>query len=306
MAQSDYVSTPDSADAIARAQPRRETVTARAWRRFRVHRLAIISSMVLSIIVLLTVAAPLLAPDGPNRLHLTERYEPPSREWLLGTDKMGRSVWARVLYGGRVSLSVGLVIVAIMFSVGTLLGTVSGYAGGRVDNALERVMEIFNSLPGMIIVITITAIMTEPNIYLTMATLGFLWWPSVYRFVRGQVLSIREEEYVLAARCIGARLPRLLLRHVFPNVVPYLIVQIAFALPRAILTETSLSFLGLGVRDPTPSWGNIVGAVRSFENLENRPWMWLPAGFMITVTVLCINFIGDALRDALDPRVLVK
>ena len=194
MAQSDYVSTPDSADAIARAQPRRETVTARAWRRFRVHRLAIISSMVLSIIVLLTVAAPLLAPDGPNRLHLTERYEPPSREWLLGTDKMGRSVWARVLYGGRVSLSVGLVIVAIMFSVGTLLGTVSGYAGGRVDNALERVMEIFNSLPGMIIVITITAIMTEPNIYLTMATLGLLWWPSVDRFVRGQVLSIRVEE----------------------------------------------------------------------------------------------------------------
>jgi peptide/nickel transport system permease protein len=167
-------------------------------------------------------------------------------------------------------------------------------------------MEIVNAMPALIIVISIAALTGDPNIVVTMVVLGLLGWGEIYRFVRGQILSLREEDFVLAARSIGVTTRQIVLRHVLPNVIPYLIVQLAFSLPGAILTETSLSFLGLGVQEPTASWGNVVGAVRSLDNLEKRPWMWLPAGFLITLTVLCINFIGDALRDALDPRALIE
>ena len=283
-----------------------ETLSSRAWARFRRHRLAIGSSVVLAIILILVIAAPLLAPQGPIYLDVMSRYAAPDADHWLGTDRVGRDVWARVLYGGRVSLSVSLVITGILFTIGIVAGAVSGYAGGVVDVILQRTMEIVNAMPALIIVISIAALSGDPNIVVTMIVLGLLGWGEIYRFVRGQILSLREEDFVLAAHSIGVSTRQILLRHVLPNVVPYLIVQLAFSLPGAILTETSLSFLGLGVQEPTASWGNVVGAVRSLDNLEKRPWMWLPAGFMITLTVLCINFIGDALRDALDPRALIE
>jgi peptide/nickel transport system permease protein len=283
-----------------------ETLGTRAWARFRRHRLAIVSTVVLAAILLLVIAAPLLAPRGPTHLDVMSRYASPSSTYLLGTDRVGRDVWARVLYGGRVSLSVSLVITGILFTIGILAGAISGYAGGAVDVILQRTMEIVNAMPALIIVISIAALTGDPNIVVTMIVLGLLGWGEIYRFVRGQILSLREEDFVLAARSIGVTTRQIVLRHVLPNVIPYLIVQLAFSLPGAILTETSLSFLGLGVQEPTASWGNVVGAVRSLDNLEKRPWMWLPAGFLITLTVLCINFIGDALRDALDPRALIE
>jgi peptide/nickel transport system permease protein len=283
-----------------------ETLGTRAWARFRRHRLAIVSTVVLAAILLLVIAAPLLAPRGPTHLDVMSRYASPSSTYLLGTDRVGRDVWARVLYGGRVSLSVSLVITGILFTIGILAGAISGYAGGAVDVILQRTMEIVNAMPALIIVISIAALTGDPNIVVTMIVLGLLGWGEIYRFVRGQILSLREEDFVIAARSIGVSTRQIVLRHVLPNVVPYLIVQLAFSLPGAILTETSLSFLGLGVQEPTASWGNVVGAVRSLDNLEKRPWMWLPAGFLITLTVLCINFIGDALRDALDPRALIE
>ncbi|MDA0990230.1 MAG: ABC transporter permease [Verrucomicrobia bacterium] len=282
-----------------------DNLSRRFWRRFRRHQLAIGSGVVLTIILLLTFAAPLLAPRGPFKIDVASRYKSPSSQFWLGTDRLGRDVWSRVLYGGQVSLSVSLVITAITFSVGIVLGTISGYAGGSVDIILQRIMEIFSALPSLIIVITIGAILGSPNIYLTMLVFGFLGWGGVYRFVRGQILTIREEDFVWAAHSVGARATHIILRHVLPNVVPYLTVQLAFFLPGAILTETSLSFLGLGVQEPTPSWGNVVGTVRSLDNLEQRPWMWLPAGILITLTMLSINFIADAMRDALDPRVVL-
>jgi len=265
-----------------------------------------VSTVVLAVILLLVIAAPLLAPRGPTHLDVMSRYAPPSSTFLLGTDRVGRDVWARVLYGGRVSLSVSLVITGILFTIGIVAGAISGYAGGAVDVVLQRTMEIVNAMPALIIVISIAALTGDPNIVVTMIVLGLLGWGEIYRFVRGQILSLREEDFVMAARSIGVSTRQIVLRHVLPNVIPYLIVQLAFSLPGAILTETSLSFLGLGVQEPTASWGNVVGAVRSLDNLEKRPWMWLPAGFMITLTVLCINFIGDALRDALDPRALIE
>lgn len=283
-----------------------ETLSSRAWARFRRHRLAIASTVVLAVILLLVIAAPLLAPHGPIYLDVMNRFASPDADHLLGTDRVGRDVWARVLYGGRVSLSVSLVITGILFTIGIVAGAVSGYAGGVVDVILQRTMEIVNAMPALIIVISIAALSGDPNIVVTMIVLGLLGWGEIYRFVRGQILSLREEDFVMAARSIGVTQRKIVLRHVLPNVVPYLVVQLAFSLPGAILTETSLSFLGLGVQEPTASWGNVVGAVRSLDNLEKRPWMWLPAGFMITLTVLCINFIGDALRDALDPRALIE
>ncbi len=283
-----------------------ETLSSRAWARFRRHRLAIVSTVVLAAILLLVIAAPLLAPRGPTYLDVMSRYAAPSSTFWLGTDRVGRDVWARVLYGGRVSLSVSLVITGILFTIGIVAGAISGYAGGAVDVVLQRTMEIVNAMPALIIVISVAALTGDPNIVVTMIILGLLGWGEIYRFVRGQILSLREEDFVLAARSIGVTTRQIVLRHVLPNVIPYLIVQLAFSLPGAILTETSLSFLGLGVQEPTASWGNVVGAVRSLDNLEKRPWMWLPAGFMITLTVLCINFIGDALRDALDPRALIE
>ena len=292
--------------ATLRIEESTETLGTRAWARFRRHRLAIVSTVVLAAILLLVIAAPLLAPRGPTHLDVMSRYASPSSTYLLGTDRVGRDVWARVLYGGRVSLSVSLVITGILFTIGILAGAISGYAGGTVDVILQRTMEIVNAMPALIIVISIAALTGDPNIVVTMIVLGLLGWGEIYRFVRGQILSLREEDFVIAARSIGVSTRQIVLRHVLPNVVPYLIVQLAFSLPGAILTETSLSFLGLGVQEPTASWGNVVGAVRSLDNLEKRPWMWLPAGFLITLTVLCINFIGDALRDALDPRALIE
>jgi peptide/nickel transport system permease protein len=292
--------------ATLRIEESTETLGTRAWARFRRHRLAIVSTVVLAAILLLVIAAPLLAPRGPTHLDVMSRYASPSSTYLLGTDRVGRDVWARVLYGGRVSLSVSLVITGILFTIGILAGAISGYAGGAVDVILQRTMEIVNAMPALIIVISIAALTGDPNIVVTMIVLGLLGWGEIYRFVRGQILSLREEDFVIAARSIGVSTRQIVLRHVLPNVVPYLIVQLAFSLPGAILTETSLSFLGLGVQEPTASWGNVVGAVRSLDNLEKRPWMWLPAGFLITLTVLCINFIGDALRDALDPRALIE
>ena len=292
--------------ATLRLEESTETLSSRAWARFRRHRLAIVSSVVLAAILLLVIAAPLLAPQGPIYLDVMNRYASPDADHWLGTDRVGRDVWARVLYGGRVSLSVSLVITGILFTIGIVAGAVSGYAGGLVDVILQRTMEIVNAMPALIIVISIAALTGDPNIVVTMIVLGLLGWGEIYRFVRGQILSLREEDFVLAARSIGVSTRQIVLRHVLPNVVPYLVVQLAFSLPGAILTETSLSFLGLGVQEPTASWGNVVGAVRSLDNLEKRPWMWLPAGFMITLTVLCINFIGDALRDALDPRALIE
>lgn len=291
--------------AKAATQQRVDSPTARAWRRFRRHHLAIISSLLLSVIILSTLAAPVLAPRGPVVFDYRVRYSPPNSDYLMGTDALGRDVFARVLYGGRVSLSVGLVITGVSFTIGITLGALSGYVGGTLDLLFQRLMEVVNSTPQLILVISFVAILKDPNIYITMTILGLLGWTGVYRFVRGQVLSLREEDYVLAARALGARTGHTIIRHILPGVLPYLIVQLAFTLPGAILTETSLSFLGLGVQEPTPSWGNVVGTVRAMENLQNRVWMWLPAGLMITLTVLCINFLGDALRDAIDPHVLI-
>ncbi|HEX8968617.1 MAG TPA: ABC transporter permease, partial [Chloroflexota bacterium] len=209
--------------------------------------------------------------------------------------------WSRVVYGGRVSMSVGVVAVAIATSIGTVLGLTSGYAGGLADNLLMRVTELVQTFPLFFAVVILVALV-GPNVVNVMAVIGFLSWPGLARLVRGQVLSLRQQQYVEAARALGVGHLRLAVRHILPGVLPYLAVYATLALAQAILTEAALSFLGLGVQMPIPSWGGMMNSAQALTVLEDQPWLWIPPGLAIGTTVLCANFVGDGLRDAFDPR----
>ena len=273
----------------------------RFWRRFRRHRLAVIGMVFMLILVTLALFAPLLATHDPYQLDPRATKEPPNAEYLLGTDTAGRDMWTRLIYAGRISLSVGVVSVSIYILIGTLLGAMAAYYGGWVDNVIMRFTDTVMSFPDLIIIITVVAFI-GPSIYNVMLAIGLLGWPGTCRLVRGQVLALREIEFIEAAHSTGLPNGRILLRHILPNVVPYLIVVATLGMAGAILTEAGLSFLGLGVQPPTPSWGNMLHSAQRLTLLEKFPHLWLPPGLMIAITVLSINFIGDALRDALDPR----
>ena len=286
-------------EGLSRVAPRERS---RVWRRFVGHKVAVASAifMVICVAVLFPLAS-VVAPTPPNKTNVREVYQPPSRNHLLGTDIVGRDYWSRLIYGGRVSVSVGLVAVAIYMTIGIVLGSLSGYLGGRVDSVIMRVTDVVMSFPTLIILITIVAII-GPGLLNSMLAIGFLGWTGIARLVRGQVLSIREMDFIMAARAIGVQNRRIIIHHILPNLVAPITVAASFGVAGAILTEAGLSFLGLGVPFPTPSWGNMLNAAQSIAIIEQMPWLWLPPGLMITLCVLAINFIGDGLRDALDPR----
>lgn len=273
----------------------------RFWRRFRRHRLAVVGLFFMTILVALALLAPFLATHDPYELDPRATRQPPSAEYLLGTDTAGRDMWSRLIYAGRISLSVGVVSVSIYITIGTILGAVAAYYGGWVDSLIMRFTDTVMSFPDLIIIITVVAFI-GPSIYNVMLAIGLLGWPGTCRLVRGQVLALREIEFIEAAHSTGLPTGRILWRHILPNVVPYLIVVATLGMAGAILTEAGLSFLGLGVQPPTPSWGNMLHSAQRLTLLEQYPHLWLSPGLMIAVTVLSINFIGDALRDALDPR----
>ena len=271
------------------------------WARFRRHRLALVGLALLLLLAVAAIGAPIFAPQGPFAVDLRFYREPPSPAHYLGTDASGRDVWSRLLYAGRVSLSVGLVAVSIYTLIGVVLGAVAGYYGGWADSALMRLADIVLSFPTLIIIITMVSIL-GPSIYNVMLVIGLLGWPPVSRIVRGQFLSLRERDFVMASRTVGASNPRIIFRHILPNALAPVIVAATFGMAGAILLEAGLSFLGLGVQPPTPSWGNMLTDAQSLTVLESMPWLWLPPGVMIALAVLSINFIGDGLRDALDPH----
>ncbi|MCB0183232.1 MAG: ABC transporter permease [Caldilineaceae bacterium] len=273
----------------------------RFWRRFRRHRLAVVGTGFMLILICLALFAPFLATHDPYELDMRATKEPPNAEYLLGTDTAGRDMWSRLIYAGRISLSVGIVSVTIYITIGTILGAVAAYYGGWVDSLIMRFTDTVMSFPDLIIIITVVAFI-GPSIYNVMLAIGLLGWPGTCRLVRGQVLALREIEFIEAAHSTGLPTGRILWRHLLPNVVPYLIVVATLGMAGAILTEAGLSFLGLGVQPPTPSWGNMLNSAQRLTLLEQYPHLWLSPGLMIAVTVLSINFIGDALRDALDPR----
>ena len=242
----------------------------------------------------------------PSDRHLFG-VDAPGRIYLLGADEAGRDVWTRLLYGSQVSLTVGLVGIAISFSLGLLLGGISGYAGGWVDTVIMRGTELLLSIPGLYLIVALRGVfpldLPSQQTYLAIvAILAIIGWASLARVIRGMVLSLRQAEYVLAARALGASGLRIIVRHILPNTMSFTIVAATVAVPGYILGEVFLSFLGVGVQPPAASWGNMLIAARSQRVLTSVPWMLLAPGTAIFLTVMAFNFFGDGLRDALDPR----
>ena len=280
-----------------------DSLRMRMWRRFVRHRMAMVSLALLIIITAAAIAAPLVTRYSP--LKITGGMEDgPSREHILGTDRLGRDVWSRLVYGGRVSLSVGIVAVSISIAISVVLGSFSGYYGGWADMVIMRITDVIMTFPGLILIMVVVS-MIGPSIYNVMAVIGILGWTGTTRLLRGQILSVREWDFVMAARCLGIPDRRIMLRHILPNALAPLLVAATFGVASAILTEAGLSYLGLGVLPPAPSWGNMLNGAQSVRILESLWWLWLPPGVAIFVTVLAVNFLGDGLRDALDPRTIL-
>ena len=237
-----------------------------------------------------------------------DTYSYPSKAHLLGTDRNGMDMLTRLMYGGRVSLIIGFIVVLIETFLGVIMGGISGYFGGWVDNLIMRLVDIFYCIPSMPIIIILGAAMdamrVDPQIRMLylMLILGFLGWAGVARLVRGQILSLREQEFMTATEACGIRVSRRIFKHLIPNVIPQLIVTCTMGLGSTILTEATLSFLGLGVKFPFASWGNIINDVNDTFVLTNYWFIWIPAGVLLLLTVLAFNLVGDGLRDAFDPK----
>lgn len=272
-----------------------------AWRHFRRNDLAMIGLAGMIVLYLVALLAPFLAPYNPIAQHdiLHTSYLAPSLAHWFGTDRFGRDVLSRVVYGARISLAIGFIAVAIAVTLGTLIGAVAGYFGGRVDAVLMRFTDMVLAFPRLVLLIMIVALFT-PSLWLIILVLGLTQWPGTARIVRGEVLSLREQEYVQAARALGLSRSRIILRHVVPNVLAPVIVTATLGIGNTIVLEAGLSFLGLGVQAPTPSWGNMVNDGR--QNLIGAWWVATMPGLAIVATVLAFNLVGDGLRDALDPR----
>ncbi|MFO8059424.1 MAG: ABC transporter permease [Bacillota bacterium] len=267
---------------------------------FRRSRVAAVGLLAVLIMLLMAVFAPYLAPYDPLAVDLSIRRIPPGSEGhLLGTDHMGRDLLSRVIWGSRISLQVGIVAVGIGIAAGTTLGLIAGFYGGRLGSLIMRVVDVMICFPTLLLALAIIAIL-GPQITNTMIAVGLTFTPRFARIVRASVLSIREREYVEAARAMGVSNFRILVRHILPNALSGMVVFATLSVGSAILIEASLSFLGLGVPLPTPSWGNIVADGRRF--LLPSPWISITPGVVIIFTVMGFNFFGDGLRDALDPR----
>ncbi|MBB6632999.1 oligopeptide ABC transporter permease [Cohnella thailandensis] len=270
------------------------------WRRFRKHKLAVAGLFVIGLMAICAVLAPWIAPYSPNAL--TDSFgEGPSWNHWLGTDQVGRDVLSRIIYAARVSLSVGIASVLISAAIGTLLGLVSGYFGGWIDGLIMRITDMFMSFPYIMLILVVSSII-GPGLANIILILGFLGWPGVARLVRGSVLAIKQTEYIKASVALGYKTPRILFNHILPNAMAPLLIYATSGVAGAILDEAALSFLGLGVQPPTPSWGNMLASAQSLTVLTDKPWLWVAPGVMIILSVLSINFIGDALRDAMDPK----
>jgi peptide/nickel transport system permease protein len=252
-------------------------------------------------LILAALLAPVITPYDPNAVNtaLARGFpQPPSREHALGTDELGRDVCARMLSGARISLSVGFVAVGISILAGVLVGAVAGFQGGCVDNLIARLIDIFLSVPTFFLILTVNAYLA-PSIYNTMVMIGLFGWMTVARLVRAQFMALREEDFITAARMIGVSGPRMVMKHLLPNAIGPVIVAATLGIPGAILTESALSFLGLGVQPPQASWGSMLENAQGW--LTTAWWMWVPPGAAISISVLALNFVGDGLRDALDP-----
>jgi len=285
------------ANAMTPAAP--TTLSADTWLRFRRNRLALAGLVVVVVLAVAAAGAPWLAPADPAKQSLIEKRARPGEKFLLGADEFGRDILSRIIYGSRVALLVGLLSVAIALGVGLTLGCLAGFAGGWLDVLIMRGVEVLLAFPYLLLAIAVVSAL-GPGVLNTTIAVGIWGTPTVIRLVRGAVLTARESEYVNAARALGATAGRVLTRHVLRNILPTVIVYSTLFMANAILVEAALSFLGLGVPPPTPSWGLMVSSGRDF--LLVAPHIATVPGLAITVAVLGFNLLGDGLRDALDPR----
>lgn len=287
--------------AVVASESRSASPSRRSLQRFMRHQLAVFGAVALILMGLVALFAPIVAPHDPNMINLLAVSSPPSADHWLGTDSVGRDTLSRLIYGARVSLSVGLVAVAIYLSIGFILGCLAGYLGGITDTLIMRFTDIMMCFPTFVLILILVGFV-GPSIFNIMLVLGIFGWPDIARLVRGQVLQIRELEFVQAANAMGAGKWYIMFRHIAPNIVGPLSVAGSLGIAGAILAEAGLSFLGLGVVQPTSSWGSMLNEARNPATLATDVWLWLAPGIAISLAVLAANFIGDGLRDALDVR----
>lgn len=279
----------------------RNTQGMRQWKKFKRNKMAVIALIVLGILIFASAFAPLLTSYDPEAISLTERTLAPSKTHLLGTDKVGRDVFTRLLYGGRISILIGLTGALGGAIIGAALGCLGGYFGGLLDRFLLRLSELFTTFPQTILVLILVAFMGQGvwNLFIVFWCTG---WMGTYRMTRAKILSPREETYVLACQAFGISNRSIMFRHILPNAAGPVIVNITLSTAGYVLQESALSFLGLGVPSSTPTWGNIFNAAKALDVVQAYPWLWLAPGIAISLFVLSVNIIGDGLRDALDPN----
>lgn len=272
------------------------------------NKLAMVGLGILIFMFLFCFVGPYLTPHDPDAMNIVLKKKPPSLTHWLGTDLLGRDILVRLMYAGRVSLRVGFIAVIISVTIGGIIGSLAGYYGGWVDAVLMRIVDVFICIPFLPILIILGAMLSDlkvspdMRINFVMIIIGVLSWPSVARLVRGQILSLREQEFMQAAKATGLRDYRKIFKHLLPNTIPSIIVSATLGIGGAIMTESALSYLGMGVTPPSASWGNMIQSVNNFIDLMQRPWLWVPPGMCIFLTVMAINLLGDGLRDALDPK----
>ena len=269
------------------------------WARFKRNRLAMTGLALVAGLFAVSLLAPWIAPYDPNFIDLKAVLMPPDGQHLLGTDPLGRDVLSRIIFGSQVSLKVGFVSVGLATLIGLLIGAVAGYYGGWVDQLLMRLVDLMLCFPAFFLILAVIALL-EPSIWNIMAVIGLTGWMGVARLVRAEFLSLKEREFVVAARALGASDARLIWRHLLPNALAPVMVSATLGVAGAILTESALSFLGLGVQPPTPSWGNILTAGK--DNIEIAWWLSFFPGLAILVTVMSYNLLGEGIREAIDPR----
>lgn len=284
---------------LIRGSATRDSEWRRGLRRLWRSRLALVGLAIVIALVVVAIFAPWIAPYSPTRINLRERLKPPSWKHPFGTDDAGRDILSRVIYGSRVTLRICTLVVGLTLAIGTLLGLISGFFGGWVDELVMRVSDVFLAFPALILAMAIAAAL-GPSLENAIVAMVAIWWPRYARVTRGQVLSIREIDYVSASRAAGASSLRIMLRHILPNCISPVVVQATLDLGEVVLTAATLSFIGFGAQPPTPEWGAMVSVGRNF--LRNYWWYTTFPGLAILITVMGFNLLGDAVRDILDPR----
>ena len=271
-----------------------------AWRRLLANKAAVAGGIILLVLIFLAIFAPWIAPHSYSYQNLELGAQPPSSDFLLGTDTLGRDLFSRILYGARVSLLVGCVATGVALVIGVSWGIVAGYFGGRVDSVMMRIVDVLYGLPFIIFIILLMVIFGR-NIWLLFGAIGAVEWLTMARIVRGQVLTIKNQEYVLAAQAMGVTNMQMFRKHIFPNILGPIAVYATLTIPQVMLLEAFLSFLGLGIQPPMSSWGTLIRY--GVESMEEYSWLLIYPGLTFTITLFALNFFGDGLRDALDPKI---